>query len=182
MELKRLTPAFCIISIIMLFMQCEKREMTMSEISQPLADDVCHFDAKKKPENPGKPDKPSSEYVVISGDVTGEGCYTYMQPFTLTLGSHYGEDSGTFEGDAIWINYSTKKHGENRIDFWYMDDGVEKFFHIRQPNPSNAYDPVNRTLTFNEASTSLVAIRDGTGDNFTPYDGASVIVHFSDCP
>ena len=101
-----------------------------------------------------------------------------MEGFILTLSGRYGVDAGTFEG-AIRILYSTKKHGENRIDFWYTDDGVDKYLMIRQPNPNNAYDPGTRTMTLVDAE-SLVAIRDGTGENYTDYTPSSAQVEFSD--
>jgi hypothetical protein len=77
--------------------------------------------------------------------------------------------------------YSTKKKGENRLDLWYTDGDTLKFFHIRQPNPSTAYDPVNNILTFNDADC-LVAIRDGTGEHYKDYTTASATVEFSYVP
>ena len=170
MKLKRAMTVFCIFGMIFLIMQCEK---------QP--DAVVSKNPHDKPPDLGKP-AIVNEYLEIlpGGDIAGQGCYTNWQPFTLTLGEHYGVDAGTFYGDSIRILYSTKKHGENRIDFWYEDGDVRKFFHIRQPNPSNAYDPENRTLTFDDAE-SIVAIRDGTAENFTDYTPASATVQFSDC-
>jgi len=170
--------------MILLFVQCEKEDIIVKKEYQPFAD--ANLDANaKKGGTPGKPDGKTVEtHATISGHVDGVGCYVNEEtPFTLNITDHFTHDgiseAGAFEG-TIRIMYSTKKRGENRIDFWYTNaEGVDKFFHIRQANPNNAYDPETRTMTLINAD-ALIAIRDGTGETYWEFTASATVV-LKDC-
>jgi hypothetical protein len=190
MNVRRLMTALCTFSIIFLFVQCEKEEMILHQKNQQEFGEAQDPHAKKPEMPPGqdKPDDPSSqlENVVITGDVSGVGLASTEvreeSPFDLTLGDTFGTEAGTFTNGEIRILYGTKKHGENRIDFWYTDvSGVDKYLMIREPNPNDAYDPDARALTFDGVDTEcIIAIRDGTGENYDEYPGVSATVVFID--
>jgi len=183
MDFKKIITTLSIVSMILLFVQCENEEIEIKKEFQPI-DEVSQDPHAKKGGNPGKPDgEIVEEYATITGDVTGIGCYVHGEtPFTLTITEYFNHDgiveAGTFEG-TIRIMYSTKKRGENRIDFWYTADGVDKFFHIRQANPNNAYDPETRTMTLVNAD-ALIAIRDGTGETYWEFTASATVV-LEDC-
>ncbi len=184
MNFKRSIKILCIFSMILLFVQCEKKEMFLTEGNQP---DAAQNLKVKKPK-PDKPDKPASEAenVIITGDVTGTGLASTsvreFLPFTLTISDHFNHDGlieeGTFEG-TIRILYSTKRKGENWIDFYYTDNNnYEKYIVIRQANPNDAYNPVERIMTLDNA---YVFLRNKTLDiNWDGYCTASATVNFSD--
>jgi len=194
MDLKRSITTLCVFSVILLFTQCEKEEMILKKVDQTASEEAQDIHAKKV--TPSKPDgKIIEEYADITGAVSGSGCYVHGEtPFTLTITNQFNhgeldepglnengthDESGTFDG-IMRIMYSTKKHGENRIDFWYTDyEEVPKYIVIRQANPNTAWDLENRILTFSDAY-ALLAIRDGTGETF--WEGtASATIEFSDC-
>jgi len=142
MDFKRLLTTLCIFSMMLLIVQCEKEEMFRKEAFQPAVDEAQNPNAKK-PDKTGKP-APTPEYAVISGDLTGAGYHNTGDPFTLIFGGPF--PAGTHTGE-IRIMYTTKKHGENRIDFWYTDiDGVDKCLVMRKANPNTAYKPDDRIL------------------------------------
>jgi hypothetical protein len=172
--------------MFLLFVQCEKEEIILNEEDQlTFAADIIQDTNAKKPDNPGIPaDDPTDlEYVVITGDVQGEGeastSVREYAPFTLTIGDRFfEEDVGTFEGE-IRILYGTKKKSENRIDFHYTDDGVDKAFIIWAEPNTGAYDESTGIMTLDNCH-AIIAIRDGTGDNYTDYTPSSATVVFSD--
>jgi len=194
MDFIRLLTTLCIFSMMLLFVQCEKEEIFQKEAFHSPSDEAQNPNAKK-PDNPGKP-SPNPEWAVISGDLIGEGYVStsvkeYL-PFTLTFGGPF--PANAHEGE-IRILYSTKKRGEYRIDFMYTDlsDRLPKVLIMRKANPNDAYDPLSRTLTLdiidcddpeNNCDSSyefaIIAIRDGTGENFTNYAPAYVTVTFFD--
>ena len=141
MNFNRSITSLCIFCMILLFVQCDKEEMLLTEGNQP--DAAQNLKAKKV-----KP-SPEGTSVVITGDVTGTGLAStsvreYL-PFTLTLSDPF--PNGTHDG-VIRILYSTKKKGENRIDFKYTDvDGVNKCLVMRKGNPNMAYNPLTTTMT-----------------------------------
>ena len=189
MDFKRTITTLCIFSMILLFVQCEKEELSLKEGYQPDA-------ALRKPgKTPPGLDKTVDNYATFfeGGDISGEGYFTTGGPFTLTLSSdHFDEwDAGTFtvtgyygdektlrDDDRVRILYTTKKKGENRLDLWYTDGDTTKYFCIRQPNPSEAYNPTANTLTFDDAYC-IVAIRDGSGEHYKNYTPASATLKFS---
>lgn len=184
MDFKRITTTLCLFSMILLFTQCEKEEMILKKGDQSAAEAAQNNPHAKKPDKPPEPDTPPSEaaYVIITGDVVGEGLAStsvkeYL-PFTLTLGDPF--PAGTHEGE-IRILYGTKKKSENRIDFKYIDSnsGDPKALIIRAETNTGAYDPEARILTLNNCF-AIIAERDGTGENYTDYTPASATVVFSD--
>ncbi len=197
MDFKRLTTILCAFSMMLLFTQCEKEGMIVKK-EYPAVSDEAQNPHAKKPDNPPDQDETIDNYAIVSGlngvvDIHGQGWFTTGGPFTLTLsGDHFDEwDAGTFtvtgyfgdprttlDDDAVRILYTTKKHGENRIDLWYADDDTLKCFVIRQDNPNDAYDPESNTLTFDGADC-IVAIRDGTGEHYKDYTPASATVEIS---
>ncbi len=184
MDFKRLLTTLCLFSMVLLFVQCEKEEILMKEAFKPAADDAQNPNAKK-PDNPGKP-APDPEWAIISGDVSGKGWAStsvkeYLPFEELTLGDHFEDDKGTFDGE-IRILYGTKKKSENRIDFNYTDsEGVPKRFIIRAETNTGAYNAEDRILNLQNCFTRIY-IRDGTGLNFIDYTPASATVVFSDSP
>ena len=144
MDFKRLKTTLCVFSMMLLFMQCEKDEMIVKK-EYPTVENESQNPHAKKPDKPPGQDKTVYEYATISGDVSGEGYFTTGEPFTLTFGGPF--PAGTHTGE-IRIMATTKKHGENRIDFWYTDDDeVDKCLVMRKANPNDAYDPSTGILT-----------------------------------
>ena len=168
--------------MILLFVQCEKEELSLKEGYQPDA-------ALRKPGKPDKPtppgnDKTVEEYAVISGDVTGAGLastsVSEYSPFTLTLSDYFEDEAGTHDGE-IRILYGTKKKSENRIDFKYIHSISRdpKALIIRAETNTGAYDETTRTLTLDNCF-AIIAERDGTGENYTDYTPASATVVFTE--
>lgn len=197
MNFKRSIITLSIISVILLFTRCEKEDIIVNKEYQSFTDAIQDANAKKPDKPPGQ-DPTADNYATIlpGGDISGEGYFEGYFPngaFTLTLSTdHFDEyDAGTFtvtgyigdiktrlDDDAVRIMYTTKKKGENRLDLWYADGDTLKYFMIRQPNPSDAYDPDTNTLTFDGADC-IVAIRDGTGEHYKDYTPASATVELS---
>ena len=199
MNFKKSTKTLCIFCMVFLFVQCEKKEMFLTEGNQP---DAAQNLKAKKDKPPGQ-DETVYNYATVT-NFPGRDWYIRGEgelpdgPFTLELNADYFvNDGGVFyvegyigdprdrtDDDRIRIMYTTKKKGENRIDLWYTDEGVPKCFVIRQSNPNDAYDPKSNTLTFDNAEYCIVAIRDGSGENYTDYSYLlpSAIVTFSYVP
>jgi len=189
MDFKRSITILCIFSMILLFAQCEKEDIIVKKEYQPAADAIQDANAKKPDKPPGQ-DQTVETKAAITGNLAGTldefgdiGCYVNEETIIkLTINDQFNHDGiseeGAFDG-TIRIMYSTKKRGENRIDFWYEDDGDPKYIMIRQANPNDAYDPETRTMTLSDAY-ALLAYRDGTGETYWEFTASATVV-LKDC-
>jgi hypothetical protein len=173
MDFKKIITSLCILSVILLFVQCEKEDIIVKKEYQSFTDAIQDASAKK-PDNPDKPgDDPTNvEHVVISGDVVGEGdastSVKEYSPFTLTLKDPFPAD---IHDGEIRILYGTKKKSENRIDFIYTDtDGKQKKLIIWD----GVYDGSTLIL---DGCPALIGVVDQP--EYTDYTPASAIVEFS---
>lgn len=167
MDFKRSITTLCIFSVILLFTQCEKVEY------QPAADAAQNA-------KPGKPDKPGNDPtpvgtdVVITGDVEGDGIAStsvkeYL-PFTLTLSDPF--PAGIHEGE-IRILYGTKRKSENRIDFIYTENDVEKKLIIWD----GVYDVSTKTLILDNCPALIGVVDQPEYSDYTPASAEVIIIN-----